>query len=247
MKSINKLFTLCFALVLLTTLAFGQAVAPPDTKATKADEAKPASATAQGEWDWTIAVPDQPMQLAVKLKQEGEAVTGTLTSRLGETPVKNGKLTGDRLTFSIEVPVEGNQITASFTGNITGDQIKGLVETPMGAIEFSGTRKAAAAASLSGNWDLIVVTPNGALPITADFKQDGETITGTTTSQLGKADLTEGKLAGAKISFTYNVSYNGQTFPAKYAGTVEGDKMKGVVETPLGTFDFTGTRGKKTN
>ena len=267
MISVKKYLLSLLAVALLGTAAWAQPAtgtpqpttgAQPKPADEKKEEPKPTGppAAVAGEWDWTIAVPDNPLPLVVTLKQEGEKITGTIKSALGETAIDNGKVAGDRLSFSINVQVGGDQIVAKFNGTVTGEDIKGTVEVPMGVIDFKGSRKkataatgttpapatGAAAAGVAGQWDIVVAIPDGPLPVTVHLKQTGEEISGTSTSRLGNADITKGKLTGNKITFTINVNYQGQLIPATYVGTIEGDSMKGVVETPLGSVDFTGKK-----
>jgi len=72
--------------------------------------------------------PDRKSTL--KLKLEGEKVTGTLTApaRGGESSdvaISEGKLKGDEISFAVTREVQGNKITSKYTGKISGDSIKG--------------------------------------------------------------------------------------------------------------------------
>ena len=52
------------------------------------------------------------------------------------------------------------------------------------------------AAGIDGKWKGELNTDNGAMPLTLDLKADGETLTGTLTSQMGETPLKEGKIKG---------------------------------------------------
>ncbi len=87
------------------------------------------------EANWTMkgrqGGPDRKMTL--KLKTEGDKVTGKLNSpgRDGadrETEIKDGKLKGDEISFSVTREMNGNSMTSKYTGKVAGDTIKGKME-----------------------------------------------------------------------------------------------------------------------
>ena len=95
---------------------------------------------------------------------------------------------------------------------------------------------------VSGNWKLTIETPNGTGSPSLVLKQDGEKLTGTYKGRFGEAPL-EGTIKDKDIKFTVKVSAQGQEFQIEYAGTVEGDTMKGKVK--FGDFGEGTFSGKK--
>ena len=62
----------------------------------------------------------------VILKQDGEVVTGSAgASESSQTPIRNGKLEGDRLTFDVE---SGNQQYTRFDLTVSEHAIEGNIE-----------------------------------------------------------------------------------------------------------------------
>jgi hypothetical protein len=56
------------------------------------------------------------------------------------------------------------------------------------------------AADFNGRWEGKVADPNGQeLLLTYDFKAEGETLTGTVESQMGKVDISDGKVINDEI------------------------------------------------
>lgn len=96
--------------------------------------------------------------------------------------------------------------------------------------------------NVSGNWKLTIETPNGPGSPSLVLKQDGEKLTGTYKGRFGDAPL-EGTIKDKDIKFTVKVSAQGQEFQIEYAGTVEGDTMKGKVK--FGDFGEGTFSGKK--
>lgn len=98
-------------------------------------QAQDKKADANGTWTWTMpgrnGGPDRKMSL--KLKVEGDKVTGKLTAptRGGETrdtDIKDGKIAGDQISFKVEREVNGNTMTSKYNGKLSGDTIKGKME-----------------------------------------------------------------------------------------------------------------------
>jgi hypothetical protein len=61
------------------------------------------------------------------------------------------------------------------------------------------------AADVNGKWVGSVDTPNGPLELTYEFKADGETLTGSVTSAMGTVALSNGKIAGEKMTYDVEI------------------------------------------
>lgn len=90
-------------------------------------------------------------------------------------------------------------------------------------------------ADITGTWKGTAETPNGSVERTFVFKQDGEKLTGETTSSLmGTSPITAGKVAGDEVSFTIMVKFQDNDVELSYKGKVTGNEIKFVVEVPAG-------------
>jgi hypothetical protein len=116
----------------LSTVTLGAILALGFLVDVKAEDKK---ADASGTWTWTTpgrnGGPDRKMTL--KLKIEGDKVTGTLTSpgrngQSNDSEVQDGKLSGDQLTFTVTREFNGNKMTSKYSGTLSGDTIKGKME-----------------------------------------------------------------------------------------------------------------------
>jgi hypothetical protein len=57
-----------------------------------------------GKWKGAITTPDgNAIDVAYDFKADGEKLTGTATSQMGEVTIENGKVKGDDFTFSVNV------------------------------------------------------------------------------------------------------------------------------------------------
>jgi opacity protein-like surface antigen len=108
------------------------AMAAPAPSTPTAPATGGAVAAIGGDWDCSADVMGQAMPFTLKLKQEGDKITGESSSDQGTTPITNGKVMGNKLTFSLETPQGAIGFTAElkegklvgkydFAGQMTGD------------------------------------------------------------------------------------------------------------------------------
>ena len=115
----------------------------PDDKKPTADgkpAPTPAFANANGIWTATIEIPGQPTQATFNFAQQGANLTGTMVTQFGSSEIKDGKVTADGFNFTTSVTFEGTTFNITVSGRITGNQISGSIDTPQGAVPFSGTK-----------------------------------------------------------------------------------------------------------
>ena len=97
---------------------------------------------------------------------------------------------------------------------------------------------------ITGAWEMTVESPQGQMVITANYKQEGETLTGTHVSEMGEAPL-KGTVKGADIEYTITLDMGGQQFSILHKAKVDGDTITGsAVIGEMGTIAFTAKRKK---
>ncbi len=105
----------------------------------QAQAAEEKKADATGTWTWSTpgrqGGPDRTNTLTLKV--EGDKITGKLSQPAfrggGEpivTEIKDGKLKGDEISFSVTREFNGNSFTTKYSGKISGDTIKGKIQMP---------------------------------------------------------------------------------------------------------------------
>jgi hypothetical protein len=98
-------------------------------------------------------------------------------------------------------------------------------------------------ADVAGKWALTVETSAGTGNPSVEFKQDGETLTGSYSSQVFGEQKVTGTIKGNAITFGFTGSFQGSEVTVTYAGTVDGSAMKGKVTlSGLGEGTFTGKK-----
>jgi len=91
-----------------------------------------------GNWSGTMQMGDQGFPLTYAFKQDGEKLTGTVTGPQGDPLTLNdGKIAGDKLSFSVKVDMGGNPAKFMSEGVIKGDEIT-LTTKMDGGQDFGG-------------------------------------------------------------------------------------------------------------
>jgi hypothetical protein len=125
MKRGNRLFALAMVLGLALFTA----------SVTMAQEA----ANVAGTWDLTMTSQRGTFDQTLKLEQQGDAVTGTISGRRGDSPVK-GSVKGDALTFSVTRETPRGTFTMDYKATVTGDSMKGTASNERFSMGFTGKR-----------------------------------------------------------------------------------------------------------
>jgi len=76
---------------------------------------------------WTAQVPGrngQTREMTFTFKADGGALTGAVSGRQGDTPISEGKIEGDQISFSQTMEFNGNSMKFVYKGTVSGDEIK---------------------------------------------------------------------------------------------------------------------------
>lgn len=93
-----------------------------------------------GNWKATAEGPNGAMERTFTFKQDGTKLTGeTTSSMLGKSEIKDGKVEGDAVSFTINADFGGNSMTIKYTGKISGNEIK--LQSEAGENKFEWTAK----------------------------------------------------------------------------------------------------------
>jgi len=85
----------------------------------------------EGTWKWTVqGQNNQSFEQTMKLKMEGDKVTGVILGRNNtETKIDDATFKDGVLAFSVTRERNGNKVTSKYNGKVDGDTIKGKIET----------------------------------------------------------------------------------------------------------------------
>lgn len=95
------------------------------------------AADVTGTWKGDVSSPDgNTFTLTYTLKQDGTKLTGTVLGPQGDPlPLDNGKVDGDKISFSVKVDMNGGMVFSS-EGTIKGDEITLKTKAEGGDMDF---------------------------------------------------------------------------------------------------------------
>jgi hypothetical protein len=81
-----------------------------------------------GTWKYTVEVNGQSIDVTIKLKLEGDKLTGTVSTLNRESKIEDGKYQDGEVAFKVNREMNGNKFTIKYKGKIKGDTFKGKRE-----------------------------------------------------------------------------------------------------------------------
>ena len=95
-----------------------------------------------GTWDLTVTTPQGENRGTMTATQSGATLEGTMVTEMGTVQITNGRVTGQRVTFSITLPISGQTTTILFRGTVDGNRMTGTADLgAMGNATFTGERR----------------------------------------------------------------------------------------------------------
>jgi hypothetical protein len=76
---------------------------------------------------WTAQVPGrggQTREQTFNFKVDGNTLTGTVSGRMGDMPISEGKIDGDTISFTQTMEFNGNTMKFLYKGTVSGNEIK---------------------------------------------------------------------------------------------------------------------------
>ena len=186
--------------------------------------------TVSGKYEGTLKTAgDADEKVSLELKNDGGKVSGRLMKGQTAIDISEGTLAESKLSLKLGAAAKDGTISAVVAGEkITGDLTAGAKK---GALELTKVKAggAAAAVNLNGEWDGVADAQGQPFPFVLTLKIDGETVTGTSSSQLGESQIKNGTWKDGKLVF----ELEGQNGVISMSATVIEGKLSG-------DFDFAG-------
>ena len=97
-----------------------------------------------GKWKLSYTTPDGPEESTAEIVMAKDgALSGSLSSPRGNANIISGYLSGDKFSFTINLPIEGSPTDVLFTGAFDGTSVKGTISVLGTDIDFTGTKPGA--------------------------------------------------------------------------------------------------------
>jgi imidazolonepropionase-like amidohydrolase len=105
---------------------------------------------------------------------------------------------------------------------------------------------AGAATLIDGTWNLTVRAPQGDVAIRVTLHNEDGKLSGTFAGDKGSGDIHNGSFEGSTVEFTISVRGQQETESSDWVfyGTVKDSMLEGTAGTKLGTFQFSGSKGR---
>ena len=81
-----------------------------------------------GTWKWSVTFNDQTREQTLKLKLEGDKLTGAMVRGDQETAIEEGSFKDNVVSFKVTRERNGQKFTSKYSGKVSGDTIKGKME-----------------------------------------------------------------------------------------------------------------------
>ena len=90
------------------------------------------AASIDGKWDSEAKFGERTIQRTFNLKSDGSTLTGTMEMSAGgqsrSTDIKNGKIDGNKFSFSLVQRGKQGERTVLYEGTVEGDELKGTMK-----------------------------------------------------------------------------------------------------------------------
>ena len=184
----------------------------------------------------TVGAADEKVSL--ELKNDAGKISGRLMRGETSIDISEGILAASKLSLKLGAAAKEGTISATVEGDkITGDWLAGAAKRSLelkkvdSAAAATPTTPAAAPAAfnLNGEWDAVADAQGQPFPFLLVLKVEGETVTGSSSSQLGASQVKNGTWKDGKLVF----ELEGQNGVISMSAIVVEGKLSGE-------FDFAG-------
>jgi hypothetical protein len=193
------------------------------------------AADVTGKWNSEFDTRIGHLKYTYEFKADGEKLTGkALREREGEkteTEIKEGKLSGDDISFAELAKFQDQEIRIDYKGRISGDEIKFTRKVgDFATTEIVAKREKEASPVIASKWQAEFDTQVGKQKYIYEFKLEGDKLTGRAIGDIAgeksATEIKEGRVDGAEISFVETVKFQDQEVRVDYKGKISGDEIK---------------------
>jgi hypothetical protein len=185
-----------------------------------------------GTWHWTFTMPDgTEVAPKIKLKQEGNKVTGISSLRAGtDMPITNGVVTGNEVHFEVVRQQYGLAVTTRYSGKLEGKSVRGRVESDWAGQAQAYPWEARRYSGIEGTWKWTNLFGGRPFESRVTLNLDGDKLTGSMPSREGRSnEIKNASFIDNEVIFEVERGRGDFKFLAKHQGTLEGDTIVGEI------------------
>jgi hypothetical protein len=207
--------------------------------------------SAVGEWEFKSQMPGRTSTATMTIKKNAEGkYEGTWSAEWGESALSGITFENGNMKFVQTRSFGGQEIKTTYESTVAGGKITGKGQNQLGEFTFEGTRQGEAekgADAIVGEWQMNVTVPAREIieKLTITRNADG-TLAGKWEAQRagGENTISDMKFEAGKLTFTRTRKFGDREFKLTFAGTVEGDNIKGTFSSDFGEREANATRIK---
>ncbi|MDW8025765.1 MAG: class I SAM-dependent methyltransferase [Armatimonadota bacterium] len=180
-----------------------------------------------GIWRWRTTINGKAVECTLKLKQEFQKLSGTLSIGEAACEITNGKVTGNEVSFSATIQLGGREVKMTFNGKVSGDALKGTQLIDGTSLRWDARR---AKVGIEGRWKWVAKTPDGELTGQLTIGRDKRGIPlFSLVSDGTETAIWDSYLWGACVRFSVKLWSQKGERELTFSGFVEGETIVGEV------------------
>lgn len=181
-----------------------------------------------GIWRWKTAVDGKTIECTLRLKQEFQKLSGTLSVGEVTCEILDGKVTGSEVSFSAAASLGGKDVKMAFNGKVDGDAISGTQTINGVSQRWSAQRSQF---DIVGRWAWTAKTPDGDLTGRLTIGRDSHGVPVFTLISDGvETAIWDSYVWGACVRFSVKLHTQKGERELTFSGFVEGDEIVGEVK-----------------
>ena len=207
-------------------------------------------ADAVGTWRWEHE--DLQGRGTVKdvltIKKDGDKLVATYEGMDGEVPVEKVSVEGDKLTWSLDIEAQGQELTVTFSGKIDGNNVEGEVSLgDFGEFPWAAERDVAVTDPTgTWRWEHEDLQGRGTVKDVLVISKKDEKLSAVYTGADGDQKIDAVEVDGDKLTWSFEVDAQGQKLTVTFSGSITGDNVEGEVSLgDFGEFPWTAKRDPK--
>jgi hypothetical protein len=201
----------------------------------------------EGEWEFKSQWPERTSTATMTITKNAEGkYEGTWSAQWGESTLSDISFENGKMKFVQISNFGGQEMKTTYEGAVDGNKITGKAQGPWGDFTFDGMLQGEAktgADAILGQWQMDITVPAREIveKLTITKNADG-TLAGKWEAQRGENTISDVKFEAGKLTFTRTSKFGDREFTMTFAGTVEGDSIKGMFSSEHGEREINATR-----